>query len=103
MKKLTITLLVTLVSTGAFAGCLQNAKELVATQRGYTLINKESIFLQPKTDTLAYGGEVYNSNDVAVEVFFTEKQNYIFTTYGALLFNKKTCDFLSYQSLGDDL
>ncbi len=97
------TLLSTLISTGAFAGCLKNAQELVATQRGYTLINNESIFLKAGTDTLAYGAEVYNSNEADAEVFFTQKSNSVSVNYGALLFNKNTCKFLNYQSLGDNL
>ncbi|MEA9355978.1 hypothetical protein SHI21_07195 [Bacteriovorax sp. PP10] len=107
MKKLTTLFFAFLISTGAYAGCLQKVKEEInntnTTQnKNIKLVTLKSQILKPGQDSLAYGGEFYNNTNSNVEVFFLTESNGYYNNFSALLLDAQSCTIVAKQSLGDD-
>lgn len=107
MKKLIAIAFIALLSSGAYAGCLSNVKEAIATanntqNKRISLLTEKSTLLEKGQESMAYGGEIYNNTQATVEVFFIKESNGYYNEFSALLLEQQSCKIIARQSLGDD-
>ncbi|OFZ25832.1 MAG: hypothetical protein A2381_11125 [Bdellovibrionales bacterium RIFOXYB1_FULL_37_110] len=107
MKKLTTIIFVTLLSTGAYAGCLQTVTRAIidinsSQNKNISLLTEKSRILEPGEEGQAYFGEFYNNTKSNVEVFFLTESNGYYQNYFALLLDAQSCTIVTQQSLGDN-